>query len=179
MKSIAEIFDNSKELLDSISNFVDKYIGASLLRRCNITKIVDSVTENTAYEYADHPLTRLIGKVQESKFLEKCVSARQLLTDKILAGFASASPYRMFETGSFFRDYKKDTFYRFDLMEKANWERLQLETAGNVIGDIESQTDKNINAPLYLTIHSMPALAGRGQTCAVKCLTTGCALDTG
>ena len=67
--------------------------------------------------------------------------AQQILTDKILAGFASASPYRMFETGSFFRDYKKDTFYRFDLMEKANWERLQLETAGNVIGDIESQTD--------------------------------------
>ena len=26
MKSIAEIFDNSKELLDSISNFMDKYI---------------------------------------------------------------------------------------------------------------------------------------------------------
>ncbi len=49
MKSIAEIFDNSKELLDSITNFVDKYIGTSLLRRCNITKIVDSVTENTAY----------------------------------------------------------------------------------------------------------------------------------
>ena len=105
MKSIAEIFDNSKELLDSISNFVDKYIGTSLLRRCNITKIVDSVSENTACEYADHPLTRLIGKVQESIFLEKCVSARQILTDKILAGFASASPYRMFETGSFFRDY--------------------------------------------------------------------------
>ena len=31
MKSIAEIFDNSKELLDSISNFIDKYhIGMSL-----------------------------------------------------------------------------------------------------------------------------------------------------
>ncbi len=29
MKSIAEIFDNSKELLHSISNFVDKYIGTS------------------------------------------------------------------------------------------------------------------------------------------------------
>lgn len=26
MKSIAEIFDNSKELLDSISNFIDKYV---------------------------------------------------------------------------------------------------------------------------------------------------------
>lgn len=31
------------------------------------------------------------------------------------------------DEASFFRDYKKDTFYRFDLMEKANWERLQLE----------------------------------------------------
>lgn len=58
MKSIAEIFDNSKELLDNISSFVDKYIVASLLRRCNITKIVDSVTENTVYEYAGHPLMR-------------------------------------------------------------------------------------------------------------------------
>ena len=71
MKSIADIFDNSKELLDSITNFVDKYIGASLLRRCNITKVVDCVTENSTYEYADSPLSRLIGAVKESKFLEK------------------------------------------------------------------------------------------------------------
>ena len=143
MKSIAEIFDNSKELLDSISNFIDKYIGSSLLRKCGITKIVDSVTENSAYEYADNPLSHLIGTAKESKFLEKCVSAGQLLTDKILVGFTAASPYRMFETGNFFRNYKKDTFYRFDLMPKANWERLQLETARNVICDMESQTDKN------------------------------------
>lgn len=162
MKSIAEIFDNSKELLDSISNFVDKYIGASLLRRCNITKIVDSVTENTAYEYADHPLMRLIGKTQESKFLEKCVSARQILTDKILAGFVAASPYRMFKTGSFFRDYKKDTFYRFDLMEKANWERLQLETACNVIGDIESQTDKKHKCALIFDDSLYARTGGKG-----------------
>ena len=143
MKSIAEIFDNSKELLDSISNFVDKYIGSSLLRKCGITKIVDIVTENSVYEYADNPLSRLIGTAKKPKFLEKCVSAGQLLTDKILVGFASASPYRRFEAGNFFRDYKTDTFYRFDLMPKANWERLQLETASNVIRDIESQTDKN------------------------------------
>ncbi len=70
MKSIAEIFDNSKELLDSITNFVDKYIGASLLRRCNITKIVDSVTENTAYEYADNPLMCLVGPANESRSLK-------------------------------------------------------------------------------------------------------------
>ena len=43
MKSIAEIFDNSKELLDSISNFMDKYIGPTLLRKCGITKIVSNV----------------------------------------------------------------------------------------------------------------------------------------
>lgn len=142
MKSIAEFFDNSKELLDGISNFVDKYIGSSLLRKCGITKVVDNVTENSVYEYADNPLIHLIGTAEKSKFLEKCVSAGQLLLDKILAGFTAASPYRMFETGNFFRDYKKDTFYRFDLMPKANWERLQLETASNVIHDIEAQTDK-------------------------------------
>ncbi len=162
MKSIAEIFDNSKELLDSITNFVDKYIGASLLRRCNITKIVDSVTENTAYEYADSPLMRLVGTVRESKFLEKCVSAGQLLTDKILAGFTAASPYRMFETGTFFRNYKKDTFYRFDLLEKANWERLQLETAGNVISDIESQTDKKHKCALIFDDSLYARTGGKG-----------------
>lgn len=162
MKSIAEIFDNSKELLDSITNFVDKYIGASLLRRCNITKIVDNVTENTAYEYADNPLMRLVGPVKKSKFLEKCVSARQLLTDKILAGFTAASPYRMFETGNFFRNYKKDTFYRFDLLEKANWERLQLETAGNVISDIESQTDKKHKCALIFDDSLYARTGGKG-----------------
>jgi hypothetical protein len=49
----------------------------------------------------------------------------------------------MFKTGTFFGDYKKDTYYRFDRMEKANWERLQLETARNVILDIESRTEEN------------------------------------
>ena len=42
MISIAEIFDNSKELLDSISGFVDKYIGTELLRKCHITKVPEA-----------------------------------------------------------------------------------------------------------------------------------------
>lgn len=162
MKSIAEIFDNSKELLDSISNFIDKYIGSSLLRKCGITKVIDSVTEKSTFEYADNPLSRLIGTVKESKFLEKCVSATQLLTDKILVGFAAASPYRMFETGNFFRDYKKDTFYRFDLMPRANWERLQLEAAGNVIRDMESQTDKNHTCALIFDDSLYARTGGKG-----------------
>ncbi len=163
MKSIAEIFDNSKELLDSISNFMDKYIGSSLLRKCGITKIVDSVTEKSVYEYADNPISRLIGTtVKESKFLEKCVSAGQLLTDKILAGFTAASPYRMFETGNFFRDYKKDTFYRFDLMPKANWERLQQETAAGVIRDLESQTDKKHKCALIFDDSLYARTGGKG-----------------
>jgi len=70
MTSIAEIFDNSKELLDSISSFIDKYIGSSVLRKCGITKIADRVTENTVYEYADSPLSRLIGNVKESNSLK-------------------------------------------------------------------------------------------------------------
>ena len=41
MNSIAEIFDNSKQLLDGITTFVDKYIGCDLLRRCGIRKIID------------------------------------------------------------------------------------------------------------------------------------------
>ena len=163
MKSIAEIFDNSKELLDSISNFMDKYIGSSLLRKCGITKIVDSVTEKSVYEYADNPISRLIGTtIKDSKFLEKCVSAGQLLTDKILAGFTAASPYRMFETGNFFRDYKKDTFYRFDLMPKANWERLQQETAAGVIRDLESQTDKEHKCALIFDDSLYARTGGKG-----------------
>ena len=162
MKSITEIFDNSKELLDSISNFIDKYIGSSLLTKCGIAKIIDHVTENSVYEYADSPLLRLIGTAKESKFLEKCVSARQLLTDKILVGFAAASPYRMFETGNFFRNYKKDTFYRFDLMPKANWERLQLETATNLIRDLESQTDKKHKCALIFDDSLYARTGGKG-----------------
>lgn len=162
MKSITEIFDNSKELLDSISNFMDKYIGSSLLRKCGITKIVDRVTENSIYEYADNPLSHLIGITKESKFLKRCVSAGQLLADKLLVGFTAASPYRMFESGNFFRDYKKDTFYRFDLMPEANWERLQLETAANVIHDLESQTDKKHKCALIFDDSLYARTGGKG-----------------
>jgi hypothetical protein len=144
MNSIAEIFDDSKQLLDGVTRFIDKYIGCNLLRKCSIRKIVDSYTEHKEYEYIDNPITRLISAPETSKVLPRCVSARQLLTDKILACFHTArSAYLMFKTGTFFGDYKKDTYYRFDRMEKANWERLQLETARNVILDIESRTEKN------------------------------------
>lgn len=145
MNSIAEIFDDSKQLLDGVTRFIDKYIGCSLLRKCSIRKIVDSYTEHKEYEYIDNPITRLIGAPETSKVLPRCVSARQLLTDKILACFHTArSAYLMFKTGTFFGDYKKDTYYRFDRMGKANWERLQLETARNVILDIESRTEKTM-----------------------------------
>ena len=69
MNSIAEIFDNSKQLLDGITTFVDKYIGCDLLRRCGIRKIIDSFTECRDYEYIDNPILRLIGDVKTSKVL--------------------------------------------------------------------------------------------------------------
>ena len=87
MNSIAEIFDNSKQLLDGINGFISKYIGCDLLRRCGIRKIVDSFTEKRDYEYVDNPILRLIGDVETSKVLPRCVSAKKLLTDKILACF--------------------------------------------------------------------------------------------
>ena len=150
MNSITEIFNNSNHLLDSISAFVDRYIGGSLLRKCGITKIVDDVVEKEEYVYCDNPILRLIQATGGAKFLEKCISAKQLLIDKLLVCFASASAYLMFKTDTFFRDYKKDTFYRFDLLPKANWERLQLETAHNVIMDIEEQTTGNhINTLIF------------------------------
>ncbi len=68
----------------------------------------------------------------------------------------------MFETGSFFRDYKKYTFYRFDLMPKANWERLQLETARNVITGIESQTDKKHKSALIFDDSLYARTNGKG-----------------
>ena len=94
MKSITEIFNNSNDLLDSISIFVEKYIGAELLRKCNITKIVDNVQERSTYDYCDNPILRLIGDIKESQFLQKCISATQLLIDKLLLCFMMSSAYQ-------------------------------------------------------------------------------------
>ena len=149
MYSIANIFDNSKQLLDSIDGFFNKYVGSSLLRKCNITKLVDSISKRSIYEYYDNPILRLIGNIEESVILEKCVSAKRLLKDKLLACFMSMSVHFMFRN-NIITDYKQDTYYRFDRMPKANWERLQLETACNVINDIESQTsDDHINVLIF------------------------------
>ena len=63
MNSISEIFGNGKQLLDSIDNFFDKYIGCKMLRKCGITKMVDSFSDEKIYEYCDNPILRLIGKV--------------------------------------------------------------------------------------------------------------------
>lgn len=162
MKSIAEIFENSNHLLESIGNFVDKYIGCSLLRRCHITKIVDEVVDNPL-QYGDNPIFRLIGMTAPSPVLEKVVKAKDLLIDKLLLCFSLTSAYRMFQTDSFYRDYQKDTFYRFDLLPKANWERLQLETAKNVISDIELQTtDNHVNVLIF--DDSLYARAGGKKT---------------
>lgn len=150
MNSIAEIFDNSKQLLDSIDIFFDKYIGRPLLRRCGITKMVDDIFVSSEMTYFDNPISRLLGDLKQSPVLEKVVSAKDLLIDKLLVCFAPASAYLMFKSDTFFRDYKQDTFYRFDKLPGANWERRQLETAKNVILNIESQTtDKHINALIF------------------------------
>lgn len=162
MNSISEIFNNSKELLDNISGFVDRYIGTELLRRCHITKVVDNVQERGVYDYCDNPLIRLIGNIKESRFLEKCVSATKLLTDKLLLCFSSASAYQMFKTDTFYGDYKKDTFYRFDRMPSANWERLQIETARNLILDIESQTDDKHKCALLFDDSMYQRRRGKG-----------------
>ena len=141
MNSIAEFFANSNCILNGISKFFDKYIGSRLLQKCGIKKIVDQLTIDTEPEYADNPILRLVGKnVETSKVLQKVVKAKTLLIDKLLLCFHPQSAYRMFKTNTFYGDYKKDTFYRFDQMPSANWERLQLETARNVIFDIESRT---------------------------------------
>ena len=151
MNRIADIFQNSKPLLDGIVSFVDKYIGSELLRKCHITKIVDEIKEDGSMTYCDNPILRLLGSAEGPKILKKSVSAKELLIDKLIVCFAmGTSSYLMFKTDTFFRSYKKDTFYRFDRLEKANWERLQLETAANVIKDIESRTaPDHVNALIF------------------------------
>ncbi len=74
----------------------------------------------------------------------------------------------MFETGNFFWDYEKDTFYRFDLMPKANWERLHLETANNVIRDIESQTDEKHKCALIFDDSLYARTGGKGTELCAK-----------
>ena len=74
----------------------------------------------------------------------------------------------MFETGNFFHGYKKDTFYRFDLMPKANRERLQLETSSNVIRDLESQTDKKHKCALIFDDSLYARTGGKGTELCSK-----------
>ena len=151
MDSITEIFTDGKQLIDSIGRFFDRYVSPAMLRRCNITKIVDSVSKNGLRSIHDNPIIRLIGECpEESKYIENCVSARKILFDKIILGFSNMSAFRMFKTNTYISDYKKDTFYRFDNLESANWERLQLETAASVIADIEEDSEsEHVNALLF------------------------------
>ena len=144
MNIITQKLIENNDIFEGIANFVNRYIGSALLAKCGITKMVDSFNDDSApLEYHDNPILRLVGKPSTSKILEKCVRAKDLLIDKLLLCFFCVSAYRMFLTNTFFRDYKKDTFYRFDLLPKANWERLQTETASNVISDIESEAKTN------------------------------------
>ena len=142
MESIAQILNNGKAVLDGVTKFVHKRIGSKLMHKCHIEKIDAKVTSCKSYEYADTPLSRLIGPdVEASKYLKKCVPAMDLLIDTILVGFHSFTPSSMFKNDNYFREYGKDTYYRFYKdMESANWERLQVETTANVISEINSET---------------------------------------
>lgn len=167
MNSIADFLTENKLILDAINKFVAKYIGPTLLRKCGIRKLVDTVTPNDEYTYPDSPLSRLIGDVKQSAFLQKCVSATQILIDKLVLCFFVGTAFRMFDTGTFYGSYKKDTFYRFDKLPGANWERLQLETARNVILDIESSTDSSHVRALVFDDSLYRRFRGKGtQLCA-------------
>ena len=167
MNNIAEILVENKPILNAIESFVNKYIGAQLLRKCGIVKVVDKIVPNNEYTYPDTPLSRLLGNIGDSEFLKKCVSAKQLLIDKLILCFFMGSAFRMFKTGTFFGNYQKDTFYRFDLLPHANWERLQLETARNVILDIEQQTDNSHFRALIFDDSLYQRFRGKGtQLCA-------------
>lgn len=94
------------------------------------------------YDYIKTPLSDLLA-TSEPKSRQKRgfgIAARQIFIDKIVIGFLSESFYQMIKSGTSFINYGKDTFYRFDRIRGANWERLQLETGRNVISDLESRT---------------------------------------
>lgn len=168
MRSIADYFVECNDILRSIDSFVRRYIGNGLLRKCGITKIVDDVTEEPELEYHDNPIARLIGDKKDSKFLEKIVSAAEILKDKLVVCFFPGSSYQMFKTNTFFGGYKKDTFYRFDTRPQANWERLHLETARNVIMDIESETTKTHSRALVFDDSLYQRTGGKGTDLCAK-----------
>ena len=87
MNSITEFLVQSKPILNAIEKFVETYIGAGLLRKCGILKVVDKIEPDNELTYPDTPLSRLIGNVSDSAFLKKCVSAKQLLIDKLVLCF--------------------------------------------------------------------------------------------
>ena len=105
MNSIADILVQNKMILDEIEIFVNKYIGAQLLHKCGIVKVVDKIVPNDEYTYPDTPLSRLLGDIKDSEFLKKCVSAKQLLIDKLILCFFMGSAFRMFKTGTFYGNY--------------------------------------------------------------------------
>lgn len=162
MISIADFINDCNDIIKGIDNFISRYIGSSLLRKCGITKIVDEKEKIQSYSVISHPLSRLIGNVNQSEFLEKCVSAKKLLFDKLLLCFYPGSAYRMFSTDTFYSDYKKDTFYRFDKMPKANWEKLQLNTAANVIKDVVSRVSENCAKALVFDDSLYARTRGKG-----------------
>ena len=167
MNSIADFFKENKPIFDSFGKFIKRHIPSSLLRKCNITKVVDSIVPNNESTYPDSPLLRLIGSPEKSKFLEKCISAKQLLIDHLVLCFHPGTAYRMFQTDTFYGDYKKDTYYRFGLLPHANWERLQIEVSHSVITDIENATDSNHANALIFDDSLYQRMRGKGtQLCS-------------
>lgn len=104
------------------------------------------------------------------KISSKMCKCRTVADWQDLYRFYGGKPIPDVWNQDFFRSYKKDTFYRFDLMPKANWERLQLEMTGNVIR--KHRRVKRIHAPSYLMPPYMPVLAEKGRIFAAKYLTT-------
>lgn len=165
MNRITEIFKNCNQIKEQTEIFFRRYIGCELLRKCRITKI-DERARNGDIQSCN-PVSRLIGDAEDSKLLKACVSAKQILLDKIAQVFYDESPYRMFKDGTFPHPYKKDTYYRFDRMGSANWERLQTGTAANVINDIVSQTEDGQTAALVIDDTLYMRRRGKGtELCA-------------
>ena len=142
MNIVAKNLEEFKPALTFVVSFFTRYIGSSLLKRCGIHKVCDSTAAAVAvdYDYVKSPLSDLVADSKPKRKRGIGIAAKQIFIDKIAIGFICESFYQMTKAGTFFNNYAKDTFYRFDRMHGANWERLLLETGSNVIADLENRT---------------------------------------
>lgn len=173
MNIVTKNLIESKPAIDSIESFSKTYLTASVLSSCGIKKQADIEELEKPIEYC--PLEGLdlgssagsaeggqgTGDAAEPKKC-KCIAAKKLLLDYMLAFLLNFSIFHLMKEGMFFEEYKKDTLYRFLELQHANWEKLQLYVAASVIHDVEADSTSN-HTNVLIFDDSMYERAGNGR----------------